>query len=92
MMYPDDQTLIARGKYSTLGKERRQQLERVQSICTSMMTSAQQSLRDCETMPPVNNGFVQQIEKCLENLKEAREKIVTLAAEMIEIKKVAWPE
>lgn len=91
-MYPDDQTLIARGKYSTLGKDRRVQLDRVQSVCTSLMTATQGSLRDCETMPPVNNGHIQQIDKCLENLKDAREKLVTLSTEMIEIKKVAWPE
>lgn len=92
MQFPDEQTLIARGKYHTLSKERRIQLERVQGICTSLITTTQAALRDCEAMPPANSAHVALIEKCVENLQDAREKIVGLAAEMIEMKPRAWPQ
>lgn len=89
-MYPDDQTLLARGKYATLSNLRREQLRRVQDICSTLVTSSQAALRDCEEMPPASMGPVSTIEKCLENLKDAREKIVKLATEMNELKPQAW--
>lgn len=92
MDFPEDKVLIARGQYSTLGKARREQLERVQSVCTAIVTAAHAALRDCEVLPPVNLGPIQTLEKCMENLKDARGKVVSLASEMIAIKKVAWPE
>lgn len=92
MGYPDDATLIARGKDATLKRERRQQLERVQNICTSMMTAAHAAMRDSEKMPPESAGPILEIERCLENLKDARGKIVNLAGEIIELREVAWPE
>ena len=92
MQFPDDATLLARGKYSTLGKERRVQLERVQALCSLMITSTQGALRDCEIMPPVNTGALANLEACLMNLKASRESIVELSVAMLEIKPQAWPE
>jgi len=91
-MFPSDDILIARGKYSTLGKERRGQLERVQGICTTIITAAQATLRDCEQIPPVNTGPISTLETCVANLQEARETIVDLANNMQAVKPIAWAE
>ena len=91
-MYPDDLTLIARGKYSTLGKERRKQLERCQDACREIVTAAQAVLRDSEGMPPVNAGPLKIVETCLADLKNTREQLIQLCDAMIIIKPFAWPE
>jgi hypothetical protein len=91
-MYPDEATLIARGKYSTLSKERRKQLERAREICTSITTASHAALRDCEHQPPEENGPVLTVEKCLANLKDTRERLTALSKEMIELQPIAWPE
>ena len=92
MAYPDDATLIARGKYSTLTHERREQLRRVQAICSLIVTAAQGALRDCEAMPPEDLTHIMDLERCLLNLKDARGRIVELASEMVELKDKAWPQ
>jgi hypothetical protein len=91
-MFPDDATLIARGKYSTLSKERRKQLERAREICTSITTASHAVLRDCELQPPQEAGPLLTVEKCLTNLKDTREKLVSLSTEMLELQMIAWPE
>jgi hypothetical protein len=88
--FPSDDILIARGKYSTLGKERRLQLERMQDICSTIVTAAHSALRDSEMMPPASMTPVDTVEKCLANMKEARERIVQLSNGMIELKPLAW--
>lgn len=90
MNFPDDQTLLARGKYSTLGRERRAQLARAQKVCTTLMSACSQALRDCEAMPPVNGEPLRSIETCLKNLADCRHKIVELCAEMEVLKPIAW--
>lgn len=91
-MFPPDDVLIARGKYSTLTKERREQLERVQSICSTMVTAAQAALRDCEARPPVNKGPIDTMTACLTNLQASRERIITLCAGLAELEDEAWPK
>lgn len=91
MQFPDDPTLIARGKYSTLRAERKKQLERVRNICTLLITEAQASLRDCELVPPKSAEHVAKLEHCLDNLQDARQRIVELANEMIAIEPTAYP-
>lgn len=90
-MYPDDSTLLARGKYSTLTHERREQLKRVQAICSTLVTAAQGALRDCESMPPEDLTHMRDIERCVTHLKDARGRIVVLANDMLELKDAAWP-
>lgn len=90
MAYPDDSVLLARGKYSTLGKERRGQLERAQKICATLMSSCSQALRDCEQRPPVNGEPLKAIEKCLGNLAVCRDKLVEICTEMESLKGEAW--
>jgi hypothetical protein len=90
--YPSDDVLIARGKYSTLGKERRLQLERVREICTTITTAGHAALRDSEGMPPTNMTPIETLDKCLLNLKEARSSLVDLSTQMNELKALAWSE
>lgn len=88
--YPTDEVLLARGKYSTLGKERREQLERVQKICTTLMNTASQILRDCEKRPPENESLLPLIETCWKNLGLSRQKLTEIAKEMNELQPQAW--
>lgn len=91
-MFPDDATLIARGKYSTLTKERREQLERVQAICTTIITMAHGTLRDCEQKPPKNREPLETMKKCFDNLEVARERLITACLGMAELQEEAWPK
>lgn len=90
MTFPSDEILIARGKYSTLGRERRAQLERASKICTTLMNACSQTLRDCEAKPPANGDPLQTIGKCLVNLTDARDKLVAICTEMEVLKVTAW--
>lgn len=89
-MFPADEILIARGKYSTLSKERREQLERVQGICTTLITTSQHVLRDCEAKAENVPQLLDKIENCLDNVRKARERILTLNLGMDELRDEAW--
>jgi hypothetical protein len=89
-MFPADDILLARGKHATLRKERREQLERVRGICTTLITEAQAALRDCEKVPPQDPSHLVTINKCLENLKSARERLMTVGLGLEEVKPDAW--
>ena len=89
-MFPEEPILIARGKVSTLRKERREQLERVQKICTTIVSEAHAALRDCELKPPVSSLHIEILEKCLSNLKDSREKLVTISIDMNNLEPEAW--
>lgn len=89
-MFPDDPTLIARGKHATLSRERRQQIERVAGICKTVMHLANPILDDCQEKPPTNAKPLDELETCLTNLKAARERIVTLCLGMEELREEAW--
>lgn len=89
-MYPADDILLARGKYSTLGKERREQLQRVQVVVNAIVTDAHQVLRDCHSRPPVNEEPLTSLPKLFENLGKARERIVSITTEMNDLENLAW--
>lgn len=91
-MFPDDPTLIARGKVSTLNKERREQLERVQGICNMLVTETQATLRDCESKPPKDQSHLETLGKCLDNLYKARERLITIGLGLNEYQDQAWPK
>lgn len=88
--YPDETILLARGKYSTLGRERKEQIERAHKICTTLMNSCAAALKDCQAAPPVNSGLLDAMKKCLENLETARDKITELDLERATLKPLAW--
>jgi hypothetical protein len=91
-MFPDDATLLARGKYSTLSHERHEQIRRVVDICRMMQATIPQVLSDCQEEPPVEIAHIPLLEKCVANLTSARERIMTMCLGMAELKPDAWPK
>lgn len=91
-MFPDDATLLARGKYSTLNREWHEQVKRVQDICRTLQAKATLVLSDCQEKPPADASHVEMVGKCFENLKHARERLMTLSIAMAEIEPEAWPK
>lgn len=91
-MFPDDPTLIARGKVSTLNKERREQLERVQSVCNMIVTETQAVLKDCHATPPRDQSHLESLGKYLDNLYKARERLITVGLGLNEYQDQAWPK
>lgn len=89
-MYPADDILVARGKYATLSKERRQQIERVQTICKTIMHLANPLLDDCQEKPPANADPLTKLQDCLKNAQTARDRIVVLCGAMAELEPLAW--
>lgn len=89
-MFPSDDILLARGKYSTLGAERRALLKRVQSSCSLLMDQASQIMRDAEKEPPVNASHLEAALNCLEQAGNARAELVKVCQQMGEIKEDAW--
>lgn len=73
-----------------MGKERRSQIERAQKICTTLMTTAQQIMRDCEARPPANEGLLETLDKCRENLAKTRDALIEISVEMETLKPLAW--
>lgn len=88
--FPDDEILLARGKYSTLGRERREQLKRMAKIATTVMASCSQAMRDCEAIPPVTEEPLNTIGKCLGNFIDCRNKLVEICGDMEALKPMAW--
>ena len=91
-MFPDDATLLARGKYSTLSHERHEQIRRVVDICRTMQATVAKVVTDCQEEPPSDPALVPILEKCVTNLASAREKIMTMCLGMAELKSEAWPK
>lgn len=91
-MFPDDATLIARGKHSTLSRERRQQVERFQKAAQAAMHAANAALKEAQEMPPDNPTHLVSLERCIANMQETRQKIVDLCGQLIEIKREAWSD
>jgi hypothetical protein len=89
-MFPEDSILIARGKYSTLNKERREQMTRVQKIVTSMVTASSQVLKNCHERVPNNDEQIAAIGSCVENLVKANERLMTIGLGLDELEDEAW--
>ena len=89
-MFPEDTILIARGKYSTLNKERREQMERVQKIVTTMVTASSQVLKNCHERVPSNEAAFAELGKCMDNLVKANERLMTIGVGLNELEDEAW--
>jgi len=89
-MFPSDDILLARGKFSTLSHERRNLLKRVQSSCSLLMDQASQIMRDAEKEPPVNDVHLSAAASCLEQAGEARLELVKVCEQMDDLKELAW--
>jgi len=90
-MFPSDEILLARGKYSTLSKERHEQIKRVQDICRTVQGTVPLILSDAQEKPPVEN-HLELLGKCIENLITSRERLITLSLGMNELEEEAWPK
>lgn len=92
MQYPDDATLIERGKYATLSKERYAQIERVQKLSKVIMHHANPLLQDCQERPPVDASSLVVLEECVKNARSARDRLIEICNEQNKLKGAAWPE
>lgn len=92
MNYPDDATLIERGKYATLNKERYAQIERVQKLSKTIMHHANPLLQDCQERPPVDASSLVALEDCIRNARSARDRLIEICKEQNQLKPAAWPE
>ena len=90
-MFPDDQTLIARGKQATLLKERREQIERVQNVCKFVQGQVALMLHGVQKRPPQDvTEQVQGSNKALENAFKAQVRIIELSTEIDSLEEEAW--
>ncbi len=89
-MFPSDDILIARGKYATLGSERRALLKRIQSSCSLLVSEASQIMREAEKEHPDNPDFVTAAYTLLDTAKAAREELVKVCAAREEVKDLSW--
>jgi hypothetical protein len=91
MTFPSDDILIARGKYSTLSRERRVQLERARKVCDTMMQQIHHALKAMN-----QDGFelhrIAEIQRCLDSLLDAGQRIVKLCEQLNELRPEAWDE
>ena len=90
MLFPDESVLLARGKYSTLSRARKSQVERFQKAGQTAMHSIAAALKECQDMPPSDVSHLTMVRKCLENMEAARQEIVELCVEIIPLKAEAW--
>ncbi len=91
-MYPENARLIAMGKYSIHSKGRREQIERVQNICKTIMHLANPLLADCQERPPVDGSSLVKLQECLKNAESARNAIVKHCEAMTELEPEAYPK
>ncbi len=89
-MFPPDDILLARGKYSTLSKERRILLKHVQSSCSLLMDQASQIMRDAEKEPPQKSIHLEAAFTCLEDAGNARAELIKVCEAMLELREKAW--
>jgi hypothetical protein len=90
-MFPEDSILIARGKYSTLGKQKREQMQRAQKATDYAMVRLQTFLKLMNTDEPTVAPLAE-LRRCLDSLDDAGSKIVSLTEQMKELKSEAWDE
>lgn len=89
-MFPDDSTLIARGKYSTLNHERREQIKRAQKIVETMQAKLYTLVQSIQTPEPAPD--LSELRTCLDNLQKASSLIEDLCMQMQELRDIAWAE
>jgi hypothetical protein len=88
-MFPADDILVARGKYSTLNRERRVQVVRVVKVCETMQRHIYALKARLETRDPTT-APIAEMKRCLESLEDAGNRIVSLCEQLAELHPVAW--
>ncbi len=87
--FPDDPVLLARGKYSTLGRERHDHLKRVAKLSNTLQQNLLASLRGLEDRKDIAH-HVTAMRACLANLEQSSERMKVIDAEQAELSMEAW--
>ena len=92
--YPSEETLLARGKYSTLGRERNEQIERVMKNGKGVIDTMRQYLllasNGIQECPTTHRDSITALRACLGNLENAWNRIDELNAEREALHVEAW--
>jgi hypothetical protein len=88
-VYPTDEILVARGKYSTLNKERREQIKRAQKIAETMQAIIYKHVATMQTGSPCDFS---ELQTCMDNMAKTASKLEELIKSMREIEPLAWGE
>lgn len=95
-VFPDDPILIARGKYSTLNSEYKQQIERIMKNGKGVVDTMRQYLllasNGIQERPTINRQSLDALRACLGNFENAWNRIDELVAEMEALKPLAWDD
>jgi hypothetical protein len=87
--FPDDPTLIARGKYSTLSGERRDHLKRVAKLSNTLQQHLLSALRGLEDRKDIAHHLTG-MRACLANFEQSAERMKAIHAEQDELSMEAW--
>lgn len=90
MNYPDNDTLIARGKWATLGRERHALLRDLQAVSKKVMHLAGPLLDDSQEEPPANPKPLEELQGCLKGAEKIRNRLIELCTERASLKAQAW--
>ena len=90
--YPDDLTVLARGKYSICGKERREQIERVAKLANTMQQHLLLALNGVQEEPTEKREHLNALRACLGNWENAWNRIDELDAERALLRAEAFGE
>ena len=87
--FPDDPTLIARGKYSTLSGERRDHLKRVAKLSNTLQQNLLAAIRGMEDRKDVTT-YLTGMRACLANLEQSWTRLKAIHAEQCGLSMEAW--
>lgn len=93
IVYPEEDILLARGRYSTLNSEYRQQVERImgsKGIINVMRQYLLLASNGVQERPPQHRDSLNALRACLGNFENAWNRIDELLAEMEPLKAEAW--
>jgi hypothetical protein len=96
IVYPEEDILLARGRYSTLNSEYKQQIERVMKNGKGVVDTMRQYLllasNGIQERPTINRQSLDALRACLGNFENAWNRIDELLAEMEPLKAEAWDD
>jgi hypothetical protein len=87
--FPDDPTLIARGKYSTLSGERRDHLRRVAKLSNTLQQNLLAALRGMEDRKDITT-YLTIMRACLANLEQSWTRMQAIHSEQADLSLEAW--
>lgn len=90
MVYPDNATLLARGKWATLGREKYALIRDAQTIGKKIMHLANPFLEDCQEELPADETPLKELHGCLKGAEKIRGRLVEIATERASLKAQAW--